>query len=271
MNKLEQHMLQGRLYQETYYFRKSLQFVIDGIRSMLVLSQRNYVSVSFGKQSICLAHMLWKVRPEMPMFFLASSESYLMHNFVEVIDAFMQIAPINLTIVQSNHAALDISDHVDRLSELQPTIKWRFLPTGDPAWSWKQVRDAGDDDLAQMVSRDDFDGWFWGLAKEESKSRRLTLSRQWEGQPHPSIFRYSDGKYRCCPLMNWHLDDLAAYIYRYKLPLLDTYHEDGLTARTTARLTRRSIEEGFMAKAHGKNPALANQFYARFPELRAYR
>ena len=271
MNILERQLWEGRMYSHTLYFRNNLRFAYEGIKAMLDLCPRTYVSISFGKQSICLAHMVWKLRPKTPMYFLASSESYLMHNFVEVIDAFMQIAPINLTIVQTNHAALDIRPCIERLSVLQPAIVWDMRPAGNPNWNWHEVREAGHWDLQTMVDRDAYNGWFWGLAKEESKARRITLSTKWEDQPHPSIFRYGDGKFRCCPLMNWRLHDLAAYIQRHELPLLDTYHKEGLTARTTARMTGRSSEEGAMALIHQANIGLANQMYQRFPELRAAR
>lgn len=235
---------------------------------MLDMADRLYVSLSFGKQSQVVAHMVYQERPDIEMFFLASSESYLMHNFVAVIDQFMRRYPINLTIVQTNNAGLDIAAPVAELQTRQPSIRWRFKPPGDPGWSWQESRDYGDNDLQMMVNREDYDGWFWGLAKDESKARRHTLSMRWAGQPHPTIFRYTDGRYRCCPLMHWSKMDLAAYIDRYELPMLDVYWGEGLAARTTARVTRKAAENGFMSLSRHYNMAMVNQLCARFPELR---
>lgn len=270
MSVLDQELMNGKLYAQLPIYKKRLAFALSGTEAMLDLCPRRYVSVSFGKQSIALAHMVYNLAPETPMFFLASSETWLMHNFIDVIDAFMRRFPIRLTIVQTNNAALDIDAHVERLQRLQPSISWRFKPPGDPAWDWKQSRDYGDKDLQEMVSRDAYDGWLWGLAKEESYARRVTLSRRWPGQPHPTIYRYTDGKYRCCPLQEWQTHDLAAYIATHDLPLLNAYHRHGLTTRTTARVTKRAAEQGFMYLARYCDIAAANALCARFPELRGY-
>lgn len=267
-NPLERELFSGRMYARTNYHKARRKFAYEAIRAMLKLGERFHVSLSFGKQSLVVAHMLYRTAPEMPMLFLASSESWLMHDFADVIDRFLSRWPINLTIVQTNNAALDISAAVADLSRRQPSIHWRFKPPGDPGWTWKQSRDYGQHDLQDMTDRGQFDGWFWGLAKEESRNRRITLSLQWDGQPHPAIYRYGDGKYRCCPLANWQALDLAAYIATHDLPMLDAYRRQGLSARTTARVTRKAAEQGFMSLSRHYNMQVVNHLCARFPELR---
>lgn len=270
-SELEKELWQSGFYKNTRMHLDRVRFSQEGVQAMLSISSLNYVSVSFGKQSNVVAHMVYTVKPDTPMFFLASSETYIIHNYIDVIDAFMGRWPINLTIVQTNHAAMDIRADIDELSSRQPTIKWVLRPPGDPGWDWGQTRQAGHMDLQTMVEREKYTGWFWGLAKEESKARRITLSTTWQGQPHLSIFRYSDGKYRCCPLRNWQNLDIAAYSLAHDIPFLDTYHQSGLGARTTARITGRSAEEGAMALMHHHNLGKTNQLYERFPELRMYR
>lgn len=235
---------------------------------MQEIAPRAYVSLSFGKQSLILAHMLYGMAPETPMYFLASSETWLMHDYAAVIASFLERWPVRLTIVQTNHAALDIDAPIAWLSEQHSSIRWEMRPPGSPTWTWKESRDAGDRDLQEMVERTDFDGWYWGLAKEESRARAITLSTRWKGQPHPAIFRYTGGKYRCCPLMHWRVDDLAAYIATHDLPLLDAYRRQGLEARTVARLTRRALANGFAVAGRHYNLAMLNALATRFPEVR---
>jgi hypothetical protein len=62
---------------------------------------------------------------------------------------------------------------------------------------------------------------------------------------------------------------LAAYIAQHDLPMLDAYRRHGLEARTTARVTRKAYEHGFMAMSRHYNMATLNALAARFPELRA--
>lgn len=261
-------MERGLLYARLPAYRRALAFAQEGIAAMRALAPRAYVSISFGKQSLVLAHMLHQVAPDMQMCFLAASETWLMDNFGEVIDTFLQRFPVRLHIRQTNDAALDIETPVSRLRERHPSIGWDFKATGETTWDWGRVVDEGTGELHNLVRREEYDGWYWGLAKEESIARAYTLSAKWDGQPHPSIFRYTDGKYRCCPLMHWHVDDLAAYIAQHDLPMLSTYHREGLGARTTARVRRRSVAYGYMGKLRHHDIHAYNILTARFPELR---
>lgn len=245
MGKFKQEMQAGALYAQLNERKRKLEFSLSGIAEMNKLAPNSYVSVSFGKQSICLAHMLYQIRPDMPMYFLASWESWIIHNYDEVIDKFLNRWPIIFHIVQSDNVS-------------------------DNDLTWKETRDLGQDDLQNMCNREDWDGWYWGLVKEESKGRKATLSTRWKGQPHPTIFRYTDGKFRCCPLMNWTNLDVAAYVQEYDLPLLNIYKQYGLDMRTTARVTRDMAEFGGVAYLRQLSIESLNKLATRFPELRCY-
>lgn len=246
MSEYERTMEQGRMYAGLRERQRKLDFARAGIEAMRQLAPHAYASISFGKQSICLAHMLYQVEPELPMFFLASWESFVMYDYEAVISEFMHHWPINLTIVRADNV------------------------TGNDGMTWKETRDLGQRDLQNMCRREDWDGWYWGLSKDESQARRRTLSLRWEGQPHPSIFRYTDGKYRCCPLMHWSVLDIAAYVQEYGIPLLDVYKRFGLEMRTTARITRNAAELGGVAYLKQLGIERLNELAARFPELRGY-
>lgn len=246
MNLFERQMAEGALYAQIRERAYKLHFALEGIRAMRALAPKSYASISFGKQSICLAHMLYQVEPDLPMFFLASWESWIIHNFADVIESFVTRWPINLTIVQSDN----VSDN--------------------PSRTWKESRDLGQRDLQNMCNRAEWAGWYWGLVKEESVGRRATLSNRWESQPHPTIFRYVDDKYRCCPLMEWNQLDVAAYINEYDLPLLDLYKEHGLQMRTTARVTRDMAEFGGLVYLKRLAIDKLNELSTRFPELRRF-
>lgn len=246
MGIYEDQIEAGRYYAQTSRYRQKLTFALDGIEAMLELADRRYVSVSFGKQSLCLAHMIYNRAPSTPMHFLASEETWEIDDYREVIDTFTARHPINLTIHQTRH----------------------FFT--EPHRTWKESRDAGENDLQEMCNREEWDGWFWGLAKEESRGRKITLSKRWDGQPHPTIYRYADGKFRCCPLANWTIKEIAAYVATHNLHLLWTYRRFGLEMRTTARITRNNAEMAGMAYLKEKNQAGYNRIVGRYPELRCY-
>jgi 3'-phosphoadenosine 5'-phosphosulfate sulfotransferase (PAPS reductase)/FAD synthetase len=244
MRTFERQMMEGALYAKLRRRKYKLEFALTGIRTMLDLAPRSYVSVSFGKQSICLAHMIYRLAPKTPMYFLASEESWSIHNFQEVIESFLSLCQIELTIVQTLNV------------------------TGSE--TWQESRDKGQWDLQNMTDREYWHGWYWGLSKEESVGRERTLSMRWKGQPHPTIFKYTDEKYRCCPLMNWNNLDIAAYVQEHKLPLLNIYKEHGLKMRTTARVTRMMAEMGGLAYTKHLSVEAMNALAASFPEIRCY-
>lgn len=233
MTIYEKQLLASKIYAIKNKRKYKLDFAIEGIKKMLEIAPNSYVSISWGKQSICIADMIYKIRKDIPMFFLASEETWKMYNFHEVINDFKEKHPgLNYKCIQTH----------------------RF----ENAKSWKEGRDSGDKDLQNMCDRKDWDGWFWGLAKEESNPRRITLSIQKNNNIHPTIFKYKDGKYRCCPIMNWDINDIGAYIQENNIEVLNVYKKFGLQMRTTARLTKKARDSGAM-------------FYIRFINKHGYR
>jgi 3'-phosphoadenosine 5'-phosphosulfate sulfotransferase (PAPS reductase)/FAD synthetase len=105
-----------------------------------------------------------------------------------------------------------------------------------------------------------------GLSKDESKGRRITTSLN--TTPWRTIFRYANGKYRCTPIQAWTQNDLAAYIAKNGIPLLSAYN-DGLKARTTARITRNQAEMNGMKDLKNRDITAYNIIVERFPELSA--
>ncbi|MGH8018661.1 MAG: phosphoadenosine phosphosulfate reductase family protein [Opitutaceae bacterium] len=242
MNPFDQQMAIGRFHRCTPAFARALGFATAGVCALLEAAPRCYVSLSFGKQSICLAHLVWSIAPATPMHFLASEETWMLYDYERVIAEFTDRFPIALTIHQTH-----------RISG---------------ADTWKHARDAGDQDLQQMCPRAEWDGWFWGLATEESPMRRATLLAGYgQDTPHPSIFRYRDGRLRGCPLMHWGVDDLAAYIARHDLPLLNIYRRFGLQQRTTARVTKKMLRNQGMAICRMTNSSGFRRLVNRFPEV----
>lgn len=236
-DKFNEQILLGKIYSETNHYEKKLQFAKDGIKKMLDAAPNSYISLSFGKQSNCLAHLIYQINPKIPCFFLASDETWYIYDYENVIEKFTKLCNIDLTIVQTKNL-------------------WNSA-------SWKESRDVGDKDLENMCDRDKWQGWFWGLSKDESKTRRRTCSIE-NTNIHPSIYRYKDNKLRCTPIMNWTIKDLAAYIYLHNIPLLNIYYKYGLEARTTARITKKMLNANGVGYLRATNSRgfrkIANKF-----------
>lgn len=107
------------------------------------------------------------------------------------------------------------------------------------------MRDGLLKDFAEGFEQDEgYDGVMLGLAECESKGRKWSLMKH-EGH---NIFTYKSGKKRCCPLRKWSNLDIAAYVAKYTVPMLNTYHRYGFDARTSAKISTcgNHSGEGFL-------------------------
>lgn len=243
-NPLDIELKGGLLWATMPQYRKQVQVAEASLRRFFTLCERPYLALSWGKQSIVLAHMIWHIRPDTPMLFLRSWESYMLHDYERVIADFTARWPVRW---------------VDYYKD---NVSWNTL-------SWKATRDLGQHDIQGMgdAAAPGWDGVIMGLSKDESKARRITTSlntTQWR-----TIFRYTDGRYRCTPIQSWTLNDLAAYIATHDIPLLSAYRYGGLKARTTARITRNQAEMNGLTDLKHRDMTAYNTIVSRFPELSA--
>jgi 3'-phosphoadenosine 5'-phosphosulfate sulfotransferase (PAPS reductase)/FAD synthetase len=239
---IDKDMQIGEIWSRSFEYKKQVQVAYSSIRRFFSLCESPYLALSWGKQSICLAHMVYHIRPETPMVFLRSWESYYLHDFERVISEFTKRWTVNW-----------IDHYCDNVS-------WND-------YDWKKTRDIGSKDIQEMADNvvPDWDGVVMGLSKDESKGRRITTSlntTQWR-----TIFKYKDGKYRNTPIQSWSQNDLAAYIYENKIPLLSAYINGGLRVRTTARITRNAAEMNGLKELKFRDMDAYNKIIKRFPEL----
>lgn len=120
----------------------------------------------------------------------------------------------------------------------------------------------------------------WYPLHKGQKVKLLSLLRQSpelvaigvSGQKH-IVFRARPGWWQVeeqCVAPNLPALDACLYIDQYNLPLLDAYRQQGLGARTTARVTKKAAEQGFVSLSQHYNLPMVNALCARFPELRSY-
>lgn len=238
---IEQELKIGEIWSKTPTFKAKEQKAIDALNIFFDLSKNPYLALSWGKQSICLAHMIYQIAPDTKMIFMRSWESFLYHDFERVINEFIN------------------NFHINYVDYYKDNVSWNSL-------SWKETRDLGQNDLQNMAEEiyPSWDGVIMGLAKDESKARRITTSlrtTEWD-----TIFKYKTKKYRVTPIQDWNNKDLAAYIFKYKIPLLSAYNE-GLHIRTTARITSKSADFNGMKGLKYRNMTAYNLIINRFPEL----
>lgn len=243
MTILDKELKYGLVYAKSDVYKRKLDITTNSLLRFFTLCYNPYLALSWGKQSIVLAHLIYKLRPETKMIFLRSWESYLIHDYENVIKKF----PFNINYYEC----------------FKDNVSWND-------WNWKKTRDHGSKDIQNMADEifPNWDGVVMGLSKDESFARRVTCSSS--NTDWKTIFRYKDGKHRCTPIHFWSNEELAAYISSNNITLLSTYKNTGLKGRTTARITRNNAEMNGLRELKRENISNYNIIVKRFPELTIY-
>jgi 3'-phosphoadenosine 5'-phosphosulfate sulfotransferase (PAPS reductase)/FAD synthetase len=243
MNKLQQDLKYGLVYAKTIKYKRNLEITTNSLVRFFKICKSPYLALSWGKQSIVLAHLIYKLRPNTPMIFLRSWESYLLHNYEDVIKNFIP--------------------KIKYYEHFKDNVSWNN-------WGWQETRDYGSKDIQNMADEcfPNWDGVIMGLSKDESVARRITCSSS--NTDWKTIFKYKNNKYRCTPIQIWAEQDLAAYIATNNIKLLSTYNNTGLKGRTTARITRNNAEMNGLRELKKENISNYNKIVNRFPELSTY-
>jgi 3'-phosphoadenosine 5'-phosphosulfate sulfotransferase (PAPS reductase)/FAD synthetase len=211
---------------------------------MLTLCNNPYIALSFGKDSIVMMDLIYSIAPEIQCLFLTSQESFLMHNFEDLINHYKISHKLNLKIIYGD--------------ELESTN------TIDEARKKRKSNWYSDDFLSK-------DGVFMGLRIEESKARKMTLLNKENNKIFKRIMQYKNGErngqYRCCPVADWSAFEIMHYCEINNLPLLEVYRF-GEQIRTSARLPREEHRQSALASIKMSNPENYNKLLTLLPELR---
>lgn len=145
MNLIEKQLHEGFIYSKLPQFKEKENLAFDHIYIMENVSIKNYVSCSWGKQSIIVAHMVSIINPEIDIVFFNGPDSELISNFKEVSNKFIN----NFNIINY----IELQDSERHLK----TSAWNFL------------------------KENKYTGFYMGLAKIESKGRKHTLNKNEKG------------------------------------------------------------------------------------------
>src|SRR3990167_10571060 len=197
MGILERQLYEGLIYAKMPIFQEKAEKAKKSIEAMLSRAERSYVALSWGKHSIVMAHQVYCVDPSVLMVHWSGPDANIIADFDHVRDRFLSSFSLDY---------LELSE--GPLGRLRKAVK-------------------------DFISSHNVNGVFLGLCAYESKGRKITARRS----DADNLFVYSSGLIRCCPIISWTQDDVAAYIALHNLPLLSTYHRYGLEARTRVGVT----------------------------------
>lgn len=111
-----------------------------------------------------------------------------------------------------------------------------------------------------------YDAYFSGITKEESRMRTMTL------KSHGMFFKKKDGMIRIAPLADWRIIDVAAYIFKNDLPLLNSYKTEGFESRTITGFADdiNAFRLNQLSELKRRDVSAFNKMILEWPELKNY-
>lgn len=111
-----------------------------------------------------------------------------------------------------------------------------------------------------------FVGLFWGMRKQESRARAITLAK------FGTLYRArSRTTWTCCPLADWNGRDVWAYLLAHDLPWLSIYDDAENRERERSETTWLGFEElwrrGQGRRLRDRDPVLWRRLCLKYPDL----
>lgn len=239
---------------QTAVYHRHLERARETIQRALALTGNPYVGFSGGKDSQALLGLVLEQWPDARAQILTGGETRVLHRNLDQILAWWRDCYPGLRLYEV---------HIDRVW----SDGWQ-----DATWYEQYITFIGEWER-YLWTTDRWDGVFLGLREQESGTRRLALRSRRDAEGY-AIYRYGDargtaaaGCYRICPLDQWSVDDVGAYVAEHDMPVLEAYEADGMDARTHTRLGRSSMRMGQLEALRRRDPEAYRRIVRRFPEL----
>ena len=191
------------LYSKLNSYKYRVDSTTHFISSSLKKVRRPYVACSFGKDSSVMLDLILKIKPDIPVRFASHPETRILDNYGDVIKKWLDRG-VNLNEIFCKGGLVKERHHQ------------RKSLNGNP---------------------DDWDSYFVGIRKYESKDRKFSI------QKHGMFFKLTNGRVRIAPIAHWTENDIVAYTLTNNLPVLSEYEHHGFSSRTSSGIPRTNISQ----------------------------
>lgn len=240
----ERFLLYSRLGEHRARVRRSLAH----IEEWLTLAQRPYISLSGGKDSTCVLHLVRSIAPEVPAVYWDADCAF--PEVSELIDAtpncvrYKTDEPFLDTLARFGaHGGSDLENETMRTTVYGPVKRW----------------------IAETQS----DGCAYGLRQEESRGRRML------GRTRGVVFFSAQYQvWMCQPVTHWTYNDVWAYIVSNDVPYAGTYDRMWEMPEREQRISywagETNRQNGRWAWLKRNYPDLFNRLCEVLPDARTY-
>lgn len=196
-----------------------------------------YGSVSGGKDSLVMGHLIRRVYPDCPLIWVNQGYMAEWPDCIELLDwlkgqgwKIIELCPVrDLWRLYADHGIpLDgvMSTKLDKI------INQKLIY--DPLNEYQEING--------------IQGYAWGLRQDESKNRARYMRN------HGTLHHNKKGLWVCSPVGFWSTVDIWHYIDKYRIPYPSMYDRDRLTVRNGPPIGTTGINWGRIAELRRYHP-----------------
>jgi len=235
------------------WLKRKVTKALDVIREWVEVSGGHvYGSVSGGKDSLVMAHLIRSVYPDCP--FVWVNQGHLAE-WPDCIELLMYLRDQGWNIVEI----------CPPLGLIQLFRKYGMAFDGQfTALDRKHIEELLLKPLAEYCEINGVRGYAWGLRKE-SRGRSLYLQSKGE------LYQRKDGIWVCSPVGFWKTQDIWSYIDAHRIPYAAVYDKHGRdTVRNGCPIDTALSNWGKLSWLRKYEPEVFEEFCGYFPEVRNY-
>lgn len=184
-------------------FKKRVEKSISIIKEFLGMGKKVYCSISGGKDSTAMAHLVWKLAPGMK--FVSEKDDMDFPGEREYLESLAREYQWNMDILTPSVKLWDIVMGYDVTEDIH---------SKGTSFSDEYFYDL----LREYQTKNKMEGVFLGLRAQESKGRLWNFKKRGE-----IYWNESWQTWICQPLALWSAVDVFAYLFSNNIPIMDVY------------------------------------------------
>jgi 3'-phosphoadenosine 5'-phosphosulfate sulfotransferase (PAPS reductase)/FAD synthetase len=216
--------------------------------------RRSYSSVSGGKDSLVVSHLIRRVMPDCPLVWVNQGRLAEWDDCIELLYYLkdrgwnvIELCPPRGLLQLYKDLGLPLEGTMD--TKTDKLINQRLIH--EPLEEYQEMHGSN--------------GYAWGIRIDEGGGRKYYLKR------HGELYQRKDnGLWVCSPIAYWKTEEVWHYIDRHSLPYPAMYDRDRRTVRNGPPIGTTGVNWGRLAELRLNHPNLFEEFAAIFPEIRQH-
>ena len=213
-----------------------------------------YASISGGKDSLVMAHLIRHCYPDCP--FVWVNQGYLAE-WIDCIELLTLLKTEGWNIIE----ICPVRDLWHLYQDVGIPLSGKMTTVQDKIINRKLIYDP----LDEYQENNNVQGYAWGIRSQESRNRSLFLKK------HGLIHQRKDNNlWVCSPIGFWKINDIWDYIDYQELPYPSMYDRDRLTVRNGPAIGTTGVNWGRLSELKKFYPEYWSELTQKFPELRSF-